>query len=214
MRERNAPVHRGFAVMTLVTSVLLLSACAGAPPAVITNTPTPTASVIVHVPADAIDERLRAELLGMLERDQAERLEGAQTEGDQARTDRLKEIIGEHGWPGISLVGEDGEEAAWAIAQHSDLDTDFQREAILLLGAAVAADDASPGNLAYLTDRVAAGAGEPQTYGTQVACGEDGPEPATPIIDEESVDDLRISAGLAPLADYLAEMAVICAEEF
>lgn len=161
-------------------------------------------------PVVAFDQALHDELIAMLDEDQQERL-GDGALDDQDRTDRLKEIVAEHGWPTISLVGEDGEDAAWAIAQHSDLDPEFQTMAVELIREAVERGDASPGNLAYLTDRVAAGRGEPQTYGTQVGCGPDGPEPA-PITDEAQVDARRAEVGLPPLADYLAEMAEICAE--
>ena len=156
-------------------------------------------------------QELHDELLAMLERDQSGRTGGPDAEGDARRTARLEEILAEHGWPTYDLVGEDGADAAWAIAQHSDQDPAFQREALELLREAVEAGQASPGNLAYLTDRVAAGAGEPQTYGTQVGCGPDGPQPATPLADPDGVDALRAEVGLPPLADYLAEMAAICA---
>jgi hypothetical protein len=157
------------------------------------------------------DQALHDELVAMLERDQTGRTGGTDHEGDLVRTERLKEILAEHGWPTFDLVGEDGEDAAWAIAQHADHDPEFQRRAMELLRAAVAAGQASPGNLAYLTDRVAVGAGRPQTYGTQMGCGPDGPVPATPLLDEASVDTLRAEAGLEPLADYVAEMAAVCA---
>lgn len=158
-----------------------------------------------------IDKQLRAELLAMLEEDQAERSSGA-VGGDRERTERLKEIIDEHGWPTWDLVGKKAETAAWAIAQHSDLDLDFQQRALELLREAVVRGQASPGNLAYLEDRVAVALGEPQTYGTQVRCGPDGPVPATPIEDESGVESRRADAGLEPLADYLAEMTEICAQ--
>lgn len=45
---------------------------------------------------------------------------------------RLKEIIAEYGWPGRSLVGEDGMIAAWFIAQHAIGDPPFQRKAVKL----------------------------------------------------------------------------------
>lgn len=200
----------------VIAGALALSACTGAPAAAPSVSPTPTATedAIVHEVADALDPALRDELLQLLEEDQAERLEGADFGGDGPRTERLAEIIDEHGWPGYSLVGEEAEDAAWAIAQHSDLDPEFQRLALAYLAAAVVAEDASPGNLAYLTDRIAVAAGDPQTYGTQVGCGEDGPEPVTPIEDEASVDERRADASLPPLADYYAEMEAICAEEF
>jgi hypothetical protein len=53
-------------------------------------------------------------------------------------------------------------------------------------------------------------AGQPQTYGTQIGCAPEGPQPATPLADPAGVDGLRTAAGLEPLADYLAEMAEIC----
>lgn len=184
------------------------SASATAPP-----TPAPTASEIRHETAAAIDTALRDELLEMLAHDQSDRLSGDGDGTDQERTERLAEIIAEHGWPAYSLVGEEAEDAAWAIAQHSDHDPEFQRLALRHLRAAVEAGDASPGNLAYLTDRIAVGAGQPQEYGTQIGCGEDGPAPATPIRDEAGVDARRAEVGLPPLADYYAELAAICSEE-
>jgi hypothetical protein len=158
-----------------------------------------------------LDPALHDELMAMFRRDQAGRLGGRDDEGDTARTERLKEIIVESGWPGTDLVGEDGEDAAWTIAQHSDLDPDFQRCALIHLEAAVAQGVGSPGNLAYLTDRVAAGAGEPQTYGTQMGCTKRGPKPATPLVDPDHVDELRAEAGLPPYDDYIDEMTEACA---
>jgi hypothetical protein len=209
----------------LLAAVLLSGCSSGSPgdPAATASAATSSASTPSSPSADPSatpapgaevgDPALRAELLAMLERDQAGRTGGADPEGDPARTRRLAEILDEHGWPGRDLVGEDGSEAAWAIAQHSDLDPAFQRRALELLRQAVVAGRASAGDLAYLTDRVATGAGEPQTYGTQVACTPDGPRPATPLVDAAAVERLRAEAGLQSYADYLAEMAAICAEE-
>lgn len=212
--------------VVLVTAALLLAGCAAAPagePSPEPSSPAPTATAasgcpIQDIPAPSMgagfDQELHDELVAMLERDQAERMGTAETvEGDQPRTDRLAEIVVEHGWPSIPMVGKDGEDAAWAIAQHSDLDPDFQCAALEYLRDAVDAGVASPGNLAYLEDRVAVAAGEPQVYGTQVGCGSDGvPQPSTPIADEGGVEQRRADAGLQPLADYYAEMAAICAE--
>ncbi|WP_435208372.1 DUF6624 domain-containing protein [Micromonospora sp. bgisy143] len=204
-----------------LAGLLLLAACGTSPGPTGDSTDdtrsasaAPAASAATSSAASpaTFDKALHDELVAMLERDQADRNGTPQTESDQARTVRLKEIIRNHGWPTFALVGEDGGNAAWAIAQHSDLDPAFQQEALELLRAAVAARQASPGNLAYLEDRVAAGKGEPQVYGTQIRCGPDGPVPATPIRDEAGVEGRRAEAGLPTLASYLAEMTTICAQ--
>lgn len=201
-------------------AVASLSGCAADPVAEsAAPSATATASIAADCPAPtppdpstAFDRALHDELLAMLERDQAGRLgTGQDEEGDAARTERLAEIIAQHGWPTFDLVGEDGEDAAWAIAQHADLDPGFQRCALEHLRLAVDAGQASPGNLAYLDDRIQAAAGEPQRYGTQVACTNGGPEPATPLADPGAIERLRAEAGLEPYDDYLAEMAAVCA---
>jgi hypothetical protein len=66
-------------------------------------------------------------------------------------TDRLREIVREYGWPGVSLVGEQGSDAAWLLAQHADRQLDFQREVLPLLERAVDAGEAKPAHVAYLT---------------------------------------------------------------
>jgi hypothetical protein len=194
--------------MTRALAALLLSlalvACggSGSDPA-----PAPPTSGAVER-----DEALRAELLEMMAADQAARTGGGSLDSDTARTERLREIVAEHGWPTWDLVGKDGEEAAWVIAQHSDLDPDFQAEALELLRAAVDDGQASPGNLAYLEDRVRAGRGEPQLYGTQTGCTRSG-EPAMPDIEDPGgLDVRREEAGLPPYERYLRQMTRVCAQ--
>jgi hypothetical protein len=159
------------------------------------------------------EPELRRELLAMQDADQAERT--GQASGpwnDLRRSDRLSEIIEEHGWPGHELVGEDGASAAWVIAQHSDLDVALQEEALELMRAAVDEGDADATELAYLEDRVALNNGEPQIYGTQIGCVDGRAEPAE-LDDPDRVDERRRDVGLDPLADYLAELEPDCAAE-
>jgi hypothetical protein len=123
---------------------------------------------------------------------------------DVGNTDRLADIVAEHGWPGRSLVGEEGAHHAWLLAQHADRQLDFQRRALQLLTEAVEAGEATPRQLAYLTDRVRMNEGREQVYGTQM--GYDGPNAAPkpwPIEDAEHVDERRVAAGLEPLAEYV-----------
>ncbi len=184
---------------------------AAAAPTTTARPPTTTATT-TPVSTAATDPALRDELLAMLAADQADR---AQEEPDigaeRARTGRLRQIVAERGWPTRTLVGADGATAAWALAQHSDLDPQFQRQALDLMEQAVAAGEADPGELAYLVDRVAANAGQPQTYGTQMGCDADGRPQLAPLAEPDRVDQLRAAAGLPPLADYLAELAGLCA---
>ena len=180
-------------------------------------TPPGAASAEATTPPSAdpgvLEPELRRELLAMMDEDQAEQTGQVSTDNYTARTDRLAEILDTYGWPSHELVGEDGSTAAWVIAQHADLDLDLQQQALRLLRVAAAAGQASRGDLAYLEDRVAVATGQDQQYGTQMGCGEDKtPVPATPIDDPESVDERRVEAGLAPLADYVAEMTAVCAE--
>jgi hypothetical protein len=198
-----------------VAVLVVLTGCtAQAPEPSAPTSPAPSANTAPAAPPPStgpFNQQLHDELIAMLKRDQA--VGSDVTESSQARTDRLREIILEHGWPTSGLVGEDGEDAAWAIAQHSDLDPAFQRFALEQLRAAVAIDQASPGNLAYLEDRVATAAGKPQIYGTQMRCGPDGAEPATSIEDEAGLEERWAAIGLpTTYAEYLAEMAAICAE--
>src|SRR3546814_2217898 len=96
------------------------------------------------------EPELREELLAMREADQQVRsdVDADWDAVDVPNQERLAEIFDEHGWPGWSLVGEDGSTAAWAIVQHADLDLDFQRRGLAMPEAAGDAGDASPGDLA------------------------------------------------------------------
>jgi hypothetical protein len=156
------------------------------------------------------DPALRAELLEMLVLDQAVRT-GELPPGDgrsisdlpsvevvdSENQQRIVEIFDQHGWPGWRLVGRDGSTAAWAIVQHADFDLSLQERGLALLSVAVDADDASPGDLAYLTDRVLVAKGLPQVYGTQWGA---------PIENEAEVDQRRAAVGLDPLEQYLEEL--------
>jgi hypothetical protein len=111
-----------------------------------------------------------------------------------ANTDRLRAIIAEHGWPGRALVGDDGAEAAWLIAQHADHQLDFQREALALLERAVHDGDAPASRLPHRSrthERRTTTA-----FGTQVADITNSVASPWPIVAEEHVDQRRANAGL------------------
>ncbi|GLY03779.1 DUF6624 domain-containing protein [Actinoplanes sp. NBRC 101535] len=121
--------------------------------------------------------------------------------------DRLSEIIDEHGWPGVRLVGEEAARRAWLVAQHADRQLDVQRRALALMTAAVDAGDADRTQLAMLHDRVLVNEGRPQRYGTQIAGVENGRPLPWPSEDPDRLDERRAEVGLDPFAVHVAKHA-------
>lgn len=153
---------------------------------------------------------LRAELLRRAERDQDARGQAERDWEPVAAVDAenlpwLKQVIAGNGWPGRSLVGEDGAHAAWLLAQHADRDPAFQRACLTLMTEAARQGEASHSELAYLTDRVLLAEGQPQEYGTQLA-GRDARWQPRQLRDPGTVDQRRAAVGLGPMADYIAGM--------
>jgi hypothetical protein len=165
-----------------------------------------------------VNEVLRAQLLSLARRDQRLRAEWAErpndrrlrrrvTEADAESTERLRHVVGEFGWPGLSMVGEEAAQAAWLLVQHSPDDA-FMRECLELLRRAVERADAPPWQLAYLEDRVRLQDGREQLYGTQLWSPTGGrPVEPWPIEDVEGLDRRRSAVGLGPFDEYLRQMA-------
>ncbi|MFW5417771.1 hypothetical protein J0910_14260 [Nocardiopsis sp. CNT-189] len=114
----------------------------------------------------------------------------------------VRGVIDRLGWPGRSLVGTGGAEAAWLLVQHCELET--QERCLPLLEAAVAAGEAEPWHLAYLEDRVRCRRGLPQRYGTQYISEGGGPPRLQPVEDPDRLDERRAAAGLGPHAEHEA----------
>ena len=169
-----------------------------------------------------VDEELRRELLARRDEDQRIRNLVSPPQGqymarlsdevaaewqriDEENTRWLGELLAARGWPGQTLVGEEGTEAAWLLAQHADRDPVRQHAFLHALRGAVDQGEAASAQLAYLEDRVRVNAGQPQLYGTQftVTGGEFGP---CPIEDRQRLDNRRAEAGPEPFADYETRM--------
>ena len=152
----------------------------------------------------ADDERVRAELAA----------DGTLYLGYDARMRKLHQrnaawlqaILDAHGWPGIHLVGKDGAEAAWRIAQHAIALPHFQRRCLTLLQTAVARGDAEAQHAAYLEDRIAFNERRPQKYGTQFDWDERGQMSPCPVDDFKAVDRRRRALGMTPFAEHIAAM--------
>ena len=123
------------------------------------------------------------------------------TKIDHHHNAKLKETIKIHGWPGHSLIGEDGTEAFWLLVQHQDEDINFQKECISLLEEAVKNGEASKQSLAYLIDRVRKNEGLPQIYGTQFV-DKNGKMSLYPVEDPEGLDERRKEMNLEPWIKY------------
>lgn len=121
---------------------------------------------------------------------------------DLFHTRRIKQIVAKHGWPGETLVGSTGCQAAWLLVQHADHDPEFQKQCLGLLERAVETSEAPASCLACLTDRIRIGDGGKQIFGTQLH----GHLHPLPIEDEAHVDERRATVGLPPLAEYIAQV--------
>jgi hypothetical protein len=163
-----------------------------------------------------MDDDLRAELLRMVDEDQRLRrsLDAAPTdpqerkieEGDRRHARRMRAIIDEHGWPGKSLVGDDGARAAWTLVQHAYHDVPFMRRCLDLMTSAVENGEASPADHACLFDRVMIHERGQQYFGTHYLIDADYDIVATPLIERESVDERRRAVGLVPLEEHLSRL--------
>jgi len=149
------------------------------------------------------DRRVRAELAatGELFRGYAPRM--AEVHHRNAR--ELEATIEHYGWPGKSLVGDEGANAAWFILQHAIGSPDLQRRCLPMLKEAVARQEAEPAQAAYLEDRICYFERRPQWYGTQFDWDENGQMRPWRLADPERVDALRHSVGLEPLSEKIEQ---------
>ena len=151
----------------------------------------------------AEDGRVRAELVA----------EGTLFDGYHPRMEAvhrsnaayLAAAIDRHGWPGAALVGADGADAAWLIAQHAIGEPAFQRRCLAALETAAERGDVPRCQPAMLEDRIRVFEGRAQRYGTQLTVTDDGMLSPHPIEDPDGVEARRRAVGLEPLAERLAK---------
>ena len=156
----------------------------------------------VLVAMDDYDQSVRAELAadGSLFQGYHPRMAAVH----DANAARLREIIREHGWPTTTLVGIDGANAAFRIAQHSINHPDFMRECRDLIEAASVRGEIPRNQFAYIDDRIRGYEGRPQLYGTQWRDGVNGVEPF-PVDDWNAVNRRRRDLGLPSLEEMQAQ---------
>lgn len=171
---------------------------------------------------------LRAQIAARVEIDQAvqrelsDRIQSGQPIGSavarqdsvfNANLEWMRLVLAQYGWPGSRLVGEEGSHGAWLLLQHADRDTALQRTALGLLEKAVRSGDASPRDLAYLTDRVRVAEGRPQVYGTQLQYDNRGCASPRPSEEPAQLDARRASAGLEPITQYVRRTMIALGRE-
>jgi hypothetical protein len=151
----------------------------------------------------AEDQRVRAELVA----------EGTLFDGYHPRMEAvhrsnaayLAAAIDRHGWPGAALVGAEGADAAWLIAQHAIGEPEFQRRCLAALQTAAERAEVPRWQPAMLEDRIRVFEGRAQRYGTQLTVNDDGTLAPHPIEDPDGVEARRHAVGLEPLAERLAK---------
>jgi len=146
------------------------------------------------------EQEARAELVRRGVLDQAHPLRAMHLR----HADRLREVLDDIGWPGLSAVGGEGAQAAWLLAQEcAAVDLQLAERCVDLLGAAVQAGDAPPRHLAILTDEVRWQEGRPQVYGSMhVVDHRTQTVVPWPIEDPDGVDERRAAVGLPELAAH------------
>jgi len=167
-----------------------------------------------------MNELLREKLIEMRLRDEHVREELAATgelfDGYAAKMEtihlenarKLELMIEENsGWLGKSLVGADGAEAAWLVAQHAISLPEFSRKCLHLIRQAVAVNEAEPYQAAYLDDRINFFERRPQRYGTQSDWNEDGVMEVWKLENAEKVNEHRAEVRLEPLENLTWENA-------
>jgi len=154
-----------------------------------------------------MNKLLRAELLAMKQTDLAYResiLEkGSLYEGYDKQMEaihlqnatRLNQIIEEKGWPGKSLVGEDGASAAFLIAQHAISNPALQRSFLISLSHAASTGEATEIQRACLQDRILYNEGKQQQYGLLFDWSDEG-EMIANVDDINAVNQRRKAIGL------------------
>ena len=117
---------------------------------------------------------------------------------------RLENIIAAYGWPGRSLVGAEGTDAALIIFSHATLDQ--QKSLLPMLREAVAAGQMTASQLARREDSILVNEGKSQIYGTYFVSDPDGHPVLAPVQDPASLEERRRSVGLPSMEEQFRQL--------
>ena len=170
--------------------------------------------IAIVTDAQVVDEKLRAELIAMRDRDQQARNncdKGTTDERmkcyanmsetvDKPNMKRLNEIYNSIGFPDGERVGKDGIHAYYLILQHSS-DIELKQKSLPGITRAFEAKHLSPSDYANFTDRLLVNLGKPQVYGSNFDF-KDGKLVMSKTEDLKNLDERRKKIGLMPIAEY------------
>jgi hypothetical protein len=169
---------------------------------------------VLH-PASGSEPSIAAELEAMKEADQdvRNRLMHSQMnptiaremdEIDAKNEVSIRRIIQSKGWPNAKMVGLRATNAAWLLVQHAS--PALLKECIPYMHAAAERAELPWPDVALSVDRDLIYSGKKQIYGTQFHAGDNGKMVMDPVEDEARLDDRREKIGLAPIAEYKAQL--------
>lgn len=124
---------------------------------------------------------------------------------EQQNMKRMKEIVQKYGWPGRTLVGDEGAKNAFLLVVQSNTDRDFQKACLKVMEKEAAKGEVDWKDVAFLTDQLRVLDGLKQRYGTQVKINK-GKVTFYAIEDEKNVDKRRKEIGLPPLAEFKKQL--------
>ncbi len=162
-----------------------------------------------------INEELKSYLLSLKDQDLQLRTkilkEGTLNDGYDPRmealhvenADKLDELIEKYGWPGRSLVGTEGADAAFMLACHSISNPELQRKFLNQLQEAVKKGDATKPQAACLGDRIRFNEGKPLKYGMLFDWNESG-ELVANVENIDVANELRKEMGLKSVEEAKA----------
>jgi hypothetical protein len=128
---------------------------------------------------------------------------------DEDNLNWLKAQVASNGWFDIRRYGRAADQAAWLMVQHADGAPAYQAYIAEVLEVKARSGDTDPQNFAFLSDRVAVRAGQPQTFATQMECV-DGEWLVPSVIAPESLNERRAAVGLAPYEAQVASRKRLC----
>lgn len=127
---------------------------------------------------------------------------------DSISSNKLFELIDNHGWVGKSRVGSAANQTIWLTIQHSDLEK--QEKYLPLLRESVKNGESENWHLAFLEDRILMRKKQKQIYGTQAVWDNDlKKNKIYPIQDVKDVNKKRKQLGLGLIEEYAKQNGYI-----